>query len=50
MTATINTKDLIKQYNLKFVRETRWNIVYDGDVCTVIFNKEQRYYKLKPKY
>lgn len=43
-------EDLIKQFNLKFVQETKWNIVYDGPTLIMIFNKEHKFFKLKPKY
>lgn len=43
-------EELVKLYGLRFVSETKWNIIYDGVKCTLIWNKVSKDIKIKPKY
>jgi hypothetical protein len=40
---------IIDLFKLKFICETKWNLVFDGEECTLIYNKVTKEMKIKPK-
>ena len=40
---------LIKVFKLRFVENTKWNVVYENDTHIFIFNRISKEFKIKPK-
>lgn len=40
---------LVKQFNLRFLRKTNWNEIYENDTHVFIFNVTTKIVKIKPR-
>jgi hypothetical protein len=42
-------QELIDKYGMRFLRSTRHNEIFDGAYCVLIWNRETKLIKIKPK-
>ena len=40
--------ELIKKYDMRFLRSTKWNEIYNSDDFVLIWNRDTNLIKLKP--